>query len=87
MIEPNGLRISMWYQTNAYATLALRSTISGEMMEQILKEDDIHIAYPTSKVVTSANDGIGNKDKKIDEANVENLALFGGAVADSKENV
>lgn len=87
MIEPNGLRISMWYQTNAYATLALRSTISGEIMEQILKEDDIHIAYPTSKVITSANDGIGNKDKKIDEANVENLALLGGAVADSKDNV
>ncbi|BDB65354.1 membrane protein [Helicobacter cinaedi] len=87
MIEPNGLRISMWYQTNAYATLALRSTISGEIMEQILKEDDIRIAYPTSKVITSANDGIGNKDKKIDEANVENLALLGGAVADSKDSV
>lgn len=89
MIEPNGLKISMWYQTNAYATLALRSTISGEIMEQILKEDDIRIAYPTSKVVTSANDGIGNKDKKLDEANTENLALLGGAVANvvSKENV
>lgn len=79
MIEPNGFRISMWYQTNAYATLALRSTISGEIMEQILKEDDIHIAYPTSKVVASANDGIGDKAKKLDEAQAQNLALLGGA--------
>ena len=69
----------MWYQTNAYATLALRSTISGEIMEQILKEDDIHIAYPTSKVVASANDGIGDKAKKLDEAQAQNLALLGGA--------
>ena len=89
MIEPNGFRISMWYQTNAYATLALRSTISGEIMEQILKEDDIHIAYPTSKVVASANDGIGDKAKKLDETQAQNLALLGGAVAnvDSKGNV
>lgn len=79
MIEPNGLRISMWYQTNAYATLALRSTISGEIMEQILKEDDIHIAYPTSKVVASANDGIGDKAKKLDETQAQNLALLSGA--------
>lgn len=86
MIEPNGLRISMWYQTNAYATLALRSTISGEIMEQILKEDDIHIAYPTSKVVASANDGIGDKAKKLDETQAQNLALLGGAAVsvDSK---
>lgn len=79
MIEPNGFRISMWYQTNAYATLALRSTISGEIMEQILKEDDIHIAYPTSKVVASANDGIGDKAKKLDETQAQNLALLSGA--------
>lgn len=86
MIEPNGFRISMWYQTNAYATLALRSTISGEIMEQILKEDDIHIAYPTSKVVASANDGIGDKAKKLDETQAQNLALLGGAAVsvDSK---
>lgn len=86
MIEPNGFRISMWYQTNAYATLALRSTISGEIMEQILKEDDIHIAYPTSKVVASANDGIGDKAKKLDETQAQNLALLSGAAVsvDSK---
>lgn len=86
MIEPNGFRISMWYQTNAYATLALRSTISGEIMEQILKEDDIHIAYPTSKVVASENDGIGDKAKKLDETQAQNLALLSGAAVsvDSK---
>ena len=73
MIEPNGFRISLWYQTNAYATLGLRSTISGEIIEQILKEDDIHIAYPTHKVVASGGDGIG-------QATQESRALLGGAL-------
>lgn len=55
MIEPNGLRISLWYQTNAYATLALRSTISGEIIDRILQEEDIKIAYPTHRVVSDDN--------------------------------
>lgn len=76
MIEPNGFRISLWYQTNAYATLALRSTISGEIIESILKEDDIHIAYPTSKVVTGA-DGLGGEEKPI-----ESKAVLGAASID-----
>lgn len=75
MIEPNGFRISLWYQTNAYATLALRSTISGEIIEQILKESDIHIAYPTSKVVTSEYDGIGGTTQALDSK-----AALGGAI-------
>jgi small-conductance mechanosensitive channel len=32
-IEPNGVRVSAWYHTNAYATLTLRSTISMEILE------------------------------------------------------
>ncbi len=78
MIEPNGFRISLWYQTNAYATLALRSTISGEIIERILKEDDIHIAYPTSKVVATGSDGIGGEIKDRDTR-----AILGGGHIDS----
>ncbi len=50
MIEPNGMRISLWYQTNAYAALPLRSTISGEIIDTIKNEKDIKIAYPTTTV-------------------------------------
>lgn len=46
-IESNGIRISSWYLTNAYATLTLRSTISIEIVDAFLAEDDITIAYPT----------------------------------------
>jgi small-conductance mechanosensitive channel len=49
-IEPNGINISSWYQTNAFATLKLRSTISTEIVDTFNKEDDIHIAYPTQTV-------------------------------------
>lgn len=61
-IEPNGIKISVWYQTNSYATLSLRSTISLEIMQLILKEPDIFIAYDTTKFVQTPNDGFGNKD-------------------------
>jgi len=45
--EPYGIKISVWYMTNAHATLALRSTISAEILEALKKEEDITIAYPT----------------------------------------
>lgn len=87
MIEPNGLRISMWYQTNAYATLSLRSTISGEIIEQILKEDDIKIAYPTSKIVANDYDGIGGGNAPSEKTNDEKIngdkALLGGGAIES----
>ncbi len=46
-IEENGIRISLWYMTNAYATLTLRSTISAEILDLIKEEEDIVIAYPS----------------------------------------
>jgi small-conductance mechanosensitive channel len=46
-IEPHGLTIHVWYMTNSYAALSLRSTLSGEIIDAINKEDDIMIAYPT----------------------------------------
>lgn len=45
--EPNGVVISTWYLTNAYATLTLRSTISVDIIEAFNEADDIEIAYPT----------------------------------------
>lgn len=45
--EANGVVISSWYLTNAYATLTLRSTISVEIIEAYNEAEDIHIAYPT----------------------------------------
>ncbi|MDO7252711.1 mechanosensitive ion channel [Helicobacter sp. faydin-H76] len=64
IIESNGIRISVWYQTNAYATLTIRSTISGEIIEKILKEPDIFIAYTTTKLIKDGTDGFGNKTVK-----------------------
>jgi small-conductance mechanosensitive channel len=46
-IESNGIKISSWYLTNAYATLTLRSAISTEIVDAFMAEDDITIAYPT----------------------------------------
>ena len=39
--------MTSWYFTNSYATLALRSTISTEILDAFKAADDITIAYPT----------------------------------------
>ncbi|NOQ32214.1 MAG: mechanosensitive ion channel [Helicobacteraceae bacterium] len=49
-IEDNGMRISSWYLTNAYATLTLRSTISADIVDAFNDADDIMIAYPTQRI-------------------------------------
>jgi len=49
-IEDNGMNISCWYLTNAYATLTLRSVISGDIVDAFNAEDDITIAYPTQRL-------------------------------------
>jgi len=46
-VEPYGIVISSWYYTNSHATLALRSTISMEILEAFKAAEDITIAYPT----------------------------------------
>ncbi|MGE4471666.1 MAG: mechanosensitive ion channel domain-containing protein, partial [Sulfuricurvum sp.] len=51
-IEPNGIKVSSWYLTNAYATLTLRSTISAEIIDAFNAEHDITIAYPTQTLYT-----------------------------------
>ena len=58
-IEPQGFCISSWYLTNAYATLTLRSTISGEIIDAFNQEDDITIAYQTQNI------NLGSQKKKV----------------------
>ncbi len=50
LIEENGIRISCWYMTNAFATLTLRSSISADILDAFNKEKDITIAYPTQTI-------------------------------------
>lgn len=50
LLEPHGMVISGWYLTNFFAALVLRSTICAEILEALMKEDDIHIAYPTQQI-------------------------------------
>jgi len=66
-VEPNGVNISTWYLTNAYATLTLRSTISADILDAFLAEDDIEIAYPTQKI------HISDADKRPDLPLVEDV--------------
>jgi small-conductance mechanosensitive channel len=49
-IEPYGIKISVWYLTNAYATLTLRSTISHEIIQRIQAEKHVSLAFPTQSL-------------------------------------
>ncbi|MDR0746938.1 MAG: mechanosensitive ion channel [Helicobacteraceae bacterium] len=42
-----GMKVSIWYLTNSYSTLALRSAISQEVIEAFNNAEHIKIAYPT----------------------------------------
>jgi small-conductance mechanosensitive channel len=66
--EPNGVAISCWYLTNAYATLTLRSTITLEIIDAFNKADDIQIAYPTQTVNFSSKREIPAGLPPIEEA-------------------
>ena len=55
-VEPQGIVISSWYLTNSYAALVLRSTISTEILDAFMRENDIHIAYPTSQININRTD-------------------------------
>lgn len=54
-IEGYGIKISVWYLTNSYATLTLRSTISAKIIEEILNTEDIKLAYPTQSFYVNKN--------------------------------
>lgn len=56
-----GVKVSIWYLTNSYATLALRSIISAEVIEAFNAADDITIAYPTYVLGSGAH----NSEMKV----------------------
>ncbi|WP_104713184.1 mechanosensitive ion channel family protein [Helicobacter cetorum] len=64
MPENNGVKITIWYQTNSYATMSLRSRITTEIIEAFLKEEDIHVAYTTTKLIKVDTNGDGFGDKR-----------------------
>jgi small-conductance mechanosensitive channel len=53
--ESYSIVISSWYYTNSHATLALRSTISMEILDAFKAADDITIAYPTQTINVARN--------------------------------
>ncbi len=55
-VEDYGMVISGWYLTNSYAALQLRSTMSPEIVNAFMKEDDIHIAFPTQQINVNKTD-------------------------------
>ncbi len=55
LIDTNGMRISAWYLTNAYATMTLRSTISFEIIERIQAEENVQMAFPTQSIYIDKN--------------------------------
>ena len=50
LIDTYGMKISVWYLTNSYATLTLRSTISAEIIARLQEEEDINLAFPTQSI-------------------------------------
>lgn len=64
-IEQNGVRVSVWYLTNAYATLTLRSTISSDIVDAFKEHSDIVIAYPTQTVNVDSNQNQGEQNSPI----------------------
>jgi len=63
--EEYGIRVSLWYMTNSYATLTLRSTISAEIIERYLQEPDITITYPSQKIFLTKDRSFATKPPEI----------------------
>ena len=57
-IEQYGIKVSVWYLTNSYATLTLRGTISNKIIQEILESEDIKLAYPTQSLYLNKNSSI-----------------------------
>ncbi|WP_104722541.1 mechanosensitive ion channel domain-containing protein [Helicobacter mesocricetorum] len=68
-LEPNGIRISVWYLTNSFATLALRSNISAEIINEILKTQEIKIAYPSTTIYS------GDKNTPISDGSIPPISI------------
>jgi small-conductance mechanosensitive channel len=66
-IEPYGMKISVWYLTNSYATLTLRSTISAEIISRIQAEEGISLAFPTQSIYVDKNVPKPQSDLDLDK--------------------
>jgi small-conductance mechanosensitive channel len=49
-LDTYGIKISVWYLTNSYATLTLRSTISMEIFNRIREDEKISMAIPSQSI-------------------------------------
>ena len=73
-IEPYGVVISGWYLTNSFAALVLRSTISTEILEALMKETDISIAYPTQQLnINKTTNPYGPASKRREEVQLPDI--------------
>ena len=54
-IDTYGMEISVWYLTNSYATMTLRSSISIEIIMRIQEETNIQIAFPSQSIFMDEN--------------------------------
>ncbi|MDN5053440.1 mechanosensitive ion channel domain-containing protein [Aliarcobacter butzleri] len=75
LVEPHGIVVSSWYLTNSYAALVLRSTISPEILDAFMKEDDIHIAYPTQQInINDTQNAYGpSRERRIVPQDLEDI--------------
>lgn len=64
-VKENGMDISVWFQNYAYGTLKLKSIIAEEIVAKYLCEEDIHIAYPITRIVYEKHDGLGQKQDSM----------------------
>lgn len=68
-VKENGMDISVWFQNYAYGTLKLKSVIAQEIVEKFLNEDDIHIAYPITRIVYEKANGLGEAQDTLPRFN------------------
>ncbi len=66
-VEEYGVRVSLWYMTNSYATLTLRSTISTEVLDRFKEEPDIALTYPAQKILLTKEERSSIKPPDIAE--------------------
>lgn len=75
-LEEHGMVISGWYLTNSYAALQLRSTMSPEILKAFMKEDDIHIAYPTTQInINKTNNAYGPSRQRSVPKELEDVII------------
>jgi len=72
-IEPYGMKVSVWYLTNSYATMTLRSTISIEIITRIQAEEKISLAFPTQSIYMDKN--VPKPEPILDDGPVQGTLL------------